>query len=121
MTRDRIKEACAAAAHEVNKVFCDMTGDASQAHWEQAPEWQRTASIEGVAVALQGASPRQLFEAWKAAKQRDGWIHGPVKDGDKKTHPCLVEYDDLPPVQKAKDGLYSAVVGAMQQALQGLD
>lgn len=121
MTSDKVKEACAAAAHEVNKVFCDMTGDPSQGHWEQAPEWQREASIEGVAVALQGASPRQLFEAWKAAKQRDGWTHGPVKDGEKKTHPCLVGYDDLPPAQKAKDGLYSAVVTAMRQALQDLD
>ena len=32
----------------------------------------------------------QLHESWCAAKVRDGWIYGDVKDAEARTHPCLV-------------------------------
>jgi len=36
-----------------------------------------------------------------------------AKDAVAKTHPCLVDYDDLPPAQQAKDALFAAVVLAL--------
>ncbi|MFO1531870.1 MAG: RyR domain-containing protein [Kiritimatiellia bacterium] len=38
-----------------------------------------------------------------AAKVRDGWKHGAVKDARARTHPCLVPYDGLPPDEQEKD------------------
>lgn len=31
----------------------------------------------------------------------------------RKTHPCLVEYENLPPEQRAKDHLFKAIVDAL--------
>ena len=33
-----------------------------------------------------------------------------TKDAEKKTHPCIVPYSDLPVVQRAKDYLFREVV-----------
>lgn len=46
---------------------------------------------------------RMEHDRWMAAKRRDGWRHGPTKDSDAKTHPCLVPYDQLPPDEQEKD------------------
>jgi len=46
---------------------------------------------------------RLEHDRWTTAKQQAGWQHGPKKDGDAKTHPCLVPYDKLPPDEQEKD------------------
>ncbi|MFG0297958.1 MAG: RyR domain-containing protein [Maioricimonas sp. JB045] len=35
-------------------------------------------------------------EVWKAGKLRDHWTHGPDKSEEAKTHPWLVDFEDLP-------------------------
>lgn len=52
-------------------------------------------------------------DAWMADKIADGWIHGPVKDAEAKTHPCLVPFDHLPVHQRKKDHLFRAGVRAL--------
>lgn len=47
------------------------------------------------------------------AKEEDGWVYGPEKDAEKKVHPCMVPYDQLPKEQRMKDVLFGAVVRAM--------
>ena len=112
-------EACARAAHEVNRAWCILNGDNSQVAWELAPQWQRDSAIRGVMGVLDGNTPEQQHEAWSADKYADGWIYGPIKDANAKTHPCLVPYGDLPEVQRAKDGLFVATVKAMAAAASG--
>ncbi len=111
-------QAAAEAAHEANRVYCVTIGDASQVPWKDAPEWQRHSAIEGVRVALGGATAEEQHEAWCETKRRDGWTFGVLKDAAAKTHPCLVSYSDLPPDQRAKDSLYLAVVRGMFAACQ---
>ena len=117
MKREEMIETCAAVAHEANRLFSAAHGDTSHAPWDLAPQWQRTSSAHGVEKALAGATPEQLHESWCTEKRAAGWVHGPVKDADAKTHPCLVPYVELPPEQRAKDGLYQRVVLAMAEAL----
>lgn len=113
MDLDPVKvEACARAAHEANRNFCYATGDGSQPPWEDAPDWQRQSAIAGVAGALAGRSPKESHEAWCELKVADGWTYGETKDAEKKTHPCLVPYGDLPGAQKMKDDIYLATVRA---------
>lgn len=52
-----------------------------------------------------------------------GWVYGPEKqpDANPPTHPCLVPYADLPPVQRVKDGIFRSVVLAMLAMLAQLD
>jgi len=104
-------EDIARVAHEANRAYQIATGDpAPSPHWEDAPDWQRDSAAEGVQHALDGETPEELHDRWAAHKAADGWVHGEVKDGAAKTHPCLVPYAELPEVQRVKDDLFAAVV-----------
>lgn len=104
----------ARVCHEANRAIQIATSDpAVSPHWDEAPAWQRESAIDGVEKALAGATPGQLHEAWCEYKRADGWEFGPVKDEQAKTHPCLVSYAALPPAQRAKDTVFSAIVNAL--------
>jgi hypothetical protein len=114
---DQIVEACARAAHEVNRAYCLAIGDTSQSSWDEAPDWQKQSCRNGVRGALAGATPEQSHESWLKEKRAAGWTWGAVKDPMKKEHPCFVPYADLPADQRAKDELYLSVVRATAHAL----
>lgn len=115
----RVLEACARAAHEVNRAYCAALGDPSQPAWDQCPDWQNVSMYKGVKGVLEDYnSPEESHASWLAEKLITGWKYGPVKDPDKKEHPCFVPYDELPEAQKAKDYLFVATVKAMAEALR---
>lgn len=98
---------CAQIAHEAHRAWCCSMGDLSQMHWEDAPEWQRISCINGVKRVINGGNtPKQVHESWLREKEEHGWKYGPVKDANKREHPCIMPFDDLPPQQKAKDTLF---------------
>ena len=106
--------AIAQVCHEANRAIQQVTGDpAPSPSWDDAPEWQRSSAIEGVQKALDGETAEQLHESWCAFKENDGWVWGELKDVDAKTHPCLIEYDSLPPEQRAKDHVFAGIVSAL--------
>lgn len=111
--------AIARACHEVNRAYCQSQGDHSQPAWSEAPEWQRQSAMNGVLYAMghPEAKPADSHESWLDEKRRDGWIYGPVKDPQAKTHPCFVPYDELPTSQKAKDYIFLAIVRMMTSAI----
>lgn len=115
-TRAQIIECAARATHEANRARCFAHGDASQRPWGDAPEWQRKSAVNGILGVLAGNTPEQSHEGWLAEKVADGWIWGSVKDPDKKTHPCMVPYAELPPEQRAKDAIFVAVARAILTA-----
>lgn len=101
-------------AHEMNRRWCQLTGDDSQPPWENAPDWQRDSAIAGVKAILGGhiTSPAGSHDSWCMRKFHEGWTRGETKDPKAKTHPCLVPFDELPPHQQVKDSIFFAVVGA---------
>lgn len=106
----------ARVCHEANRQFAFATGeDATKVHpsWDDAPDEIRQSAITGVQKAQAGETPRQLHESWCEGKLAAGWSFGPVRDNTAKIHPCLVDYDELPAVQKVKDSLFLAIVNAM--------
>lgn len=111
-------EAAARAAHEANRAYCIALGDHSQVAWDGCPEWQRSSAINGVLGVMAGNGPRESHESWLAEKEATGWKYGPVKDPEKKEHPCFVPYDELPPAQKRKDGIFVSVVSLILEALR---
>ena len=108
---DHIARVC----HEVNREYCRALGDLSQQPWDSAPQWQRDSAIRGVELHLNDpdASPAASHESWMQQKLDEGWVHGPVKDAEQKTHPCIVPFSELPPEQRAKDFIFRAVVHAI--------
>ena len=117
MIHDKL-EVIAAAAHMANRALCFVQGDLSQPVWSEAPYWQKTSSMKGVEGALNGNTPRQSHESWLKEKVLTGWKYGPVKDPEKKTHPCMVEYDKLAPAQQVKDEMYLDTVREIAKLLK---
>jgi hypothetical protein len=104
-------EQIARVCHEANKAFCEGIYDFSQEHWDDAEQWQKDSAIAGVKYAIENpdAPDSAQHDAWCADKIKDGWCFGEVKDPIKKTHHCLVPFEDLPSQQQAKDTLFKAV------------
>lgn len=109
--------AIARVAHEVNRSYCVALGDHSQLPWEAAPDWQKRSAINGVTLHLNDpkAGPEASHKSWMAEKLADGWVYGPFKDAERKTHPCLVPFVQLPTEQRAKDHIFCGVVRAIAQ------
>jgi hypothetical protein len=107
--------AAAQHCHEMNRTWCALRGDTSQVGWDDAPEWQRESAIEGVKFHLANphAGPSGSHENWMRHKLADGWVYGPQKDPEKKTHPCLVPYAELSADQRAKDAFFVATLHAL--------
>lgn len=107
-------EAIARVCHEANRAYCLTQGDDSQFAWDDAPEWQRISARNGVEAAKNpDAKPSDSHEAWMTEKLDNGWEYGPEKNPDKKEHPCLVPFDELPEMQRRKDRLFLAVARAL--------
>jgi hypothetical protein len=107
-------EQVAKLCHQANKAICETWGDNSQRDWEDAEQWQRDSAINGVKFRLDNpaATGKDQHDAWVADKLADGWVFGEIKDPVAKTHPCMVEYCQLPKHQQVKDGVFSAIVQA---------
>ena len=106
----------AQACHEANKVWCEANGDFSQKHFEEAEGWQQDSAIDGVKFRLANPDAKEdaQHNARMESKIKDGWVYGEVKDAEKKTHPCLVPFEELPLFQQKKDKLFSAIVDALK-------
>lgn len=116
MRQSTLIEACARSAHEANRAYCIAIGDGSQPHWESAPDWQKESARKGVVGALGGNTPEQSHESWLAEKAATGWKYGPVKDPEKKEHPCFLPYAELPEAQRVKDVIFVSTVIAVAAA-----
>lgn len=106
------KESIAKICHEANRAYCQALGDNSQPPWNEAPLWQRQSAINGVKYIASHpeATPKDSHISWCKEKAEQGWVYGPIKDIDKKEHPCLVSYEDLPADQRMKDHLFRSIV-----------
>jgi len=113
MTVEQIARVC----HESNRAYCESIGDYSQLEWNNAPLWQQESAIKGVQFHLANpdAGPDFSHQSWLKEKELMGWKYGPIKDADKKEHPCFVRYEQLPIEQQRKDYLFKAIVHALNR------
>ncbi len=107
--------AIASVCHEANRAYCETIGDFSQVPWVEAPDWQKESACDGVEFNVRNpeAPASASHDNWLEHKRQDGWTYGPVKDPEKKEHPCFVPYAELPVEQQRKDALFKAIVGAL--------
>lgn len=101
--------------HEANKSYCHSIGDHSQEHWHDAPKWQQDSAVSGVEFLLSHpkATSEDTHSNWLKEKIRDGWLYDEIKDPEKKRHPCIRDYCDLPVQQRAKDALFLGIVRSL--------
>jgi hypothetical protein len=105
----------ARVVHETLRAYRAALGEEPLPAWDDAPEWQRTATLAAVEFRLANpdAGPAAQHDAWAADKRAAGWTYGAVRDDAARTHPALVPYDQLPESERRKDALVAAVVHAL--------
>lgn len=54
-------------------------------------------------INLTEAMARNVHEVWAAGRIKEGWKYGEVRDDERKTHPCLVSYEELPDSEREYD------------------
>ena len=108
-------EKIARIVHQTNKIYCESLGDNSQKNWEDLSDEMKASVISGVEVRRQHPmiSAAQMHNHWLDYKVKTGWVFGTEKDETKKTHPNIKPYHQLPAEQRAKDGLFLAVVSSL--------
>ena len=118
-TKTMTVEKIAQVAHEVNQSYCHSMGDFSQLPWIEAPQWQKDSALLGVNFHIEHpeAGPDASHNSWMQQKIDTGWVYGKIKDEVKKTHPCIMPFDELPEGQKAKDYLFRQIVHSLKDQL----
>ena len=71
---------------------------------------QFEAVIERQTGPNRSADAEALHEDWVRAYEKMGWVYGPVRDTEKKTHPDMVPFNDLPKDERDKDEIFLALV-----------
>lgn len=46
---------------------------------------------------------KNIHEVWAKSRMDQGWTYGPARDDERKIHPCLVPYEELPEEEKDYD------------------
>ena len=104
----------ARVCHEVNRIYCETLGDFSQVPWESATKSQVNSTINSIDYYINNplANPIDLYGSWMEEKKKQGWKYGIVEDTEKKEHPCMVYYEELPEEERIKDKLFISVLRA---------
>jgi hypothetical protein len=105
--------AIARLCYEANRAYAMSIGDpVVPAAWDDTTPNIRKSLIDGVRKNISGVvkTPAESHQAWLEFKTAEGWTYGPVRDDEKKVHPCMVPYSELSVEQKRKDAQFQELV-----------
>ncbi|MEO1407627.1 MAG: RyR domain-containing protein, partial [Pseudomonadota bacterium] len=84
--------------HETLRVWAEVRDLDALPSWDDAPQWMQESTLNSVRYVLENpdADGARQHEQWLSKKTADGWCWGETKDPEKKTHPLMIPYDELP-------------------------
>lgn len=100
-------------AHETSRHYNESIGEYIPC-WAALKSHQRREPIKGASFYIdhRTATAEQSHSAWAESMTAAGWSYGEAKDYSAKTHPGLVEFDQLSEAQRAKAHVFRSVVMA---------
>lgn len=103
-----IAEVC----HNAVRAWIQHHGDPTYPTWLLSPGYMKQANIQSVRFIIDNpdSTLQEIHDNWCTNKAKHGWKYGEVKNSVRKTHPCLVPYEDLPLKEKAKNSLFKGIV-----------
>lgn len=105
--------AIAALTHAMCAAYMRSIGeDKGNVAWEDVPQAERQSFIANVELHLvnPNLTQEERHNNWLAAKEKDGWVYGEIKDAEKKTHPFIKPYAELSQVNRTTDVLFAEMV-----------
>lgn len=117
MRREDIVE-IAKLAFNANANYCKLLNQKTLKNWDEASDQIRESTINGVETLINNPemTPEESHKNWMEWRGENGWIWGEVKDEEKKTHPNMVEYDELPDTEKIKDFIFHSIVRSLSNS-----
>jgi len=59
--------------------------------------------LDSEILELSEALAKNTHEVWSENRIKDGWTYGAERDDEKRLHPCLIPYEELPEEEKEYD------------------
>lgn len=111
-------EQIAEYAHELNRAWCDITGESEKPSWTSVSNEIKQSSVHGVKHILSKTelpTPEEMWLEWKSYKLKAGWEKG-AYSVENKTHPNLVDsYDELNEIDQMKDRIFIEAVRVLSK------
>lgn len=70
---------------------------------------------------MRSNSPAELHGSWVQAYVDMGWVYGPERSQEKKTHPDMVPYDQLGQLEQDKDAVFIMLCEIARQYIYELE
>ena len=77
-------------------------GSHSTEHQHDAPE-PSAVELSPELLILADMLAKHVHDAWMRVRISEGWSYGPQRDDGRRTHPCLVPFDQLSEADKECD------------------
>jgi len=117
---EQIKEKIAELVYEATRMEAEWSNRRIVPEpWQYRDEAFRTQFINIVHQYMEKGipTPEEAHDSWMKKYFEMGWVYGEVRDAEKKTHPDLVPYNELPQDEKDKDAIFLAFVWLGKQIL----
>lgn len=92
-------EQVARIVHNLTVTIHEAVGESTPALWDDLPAgaWQRKDAMRQVRlVRKHGLSAEDDHEAWRRAREKEGWTFGETFDAERKRNPRLIKWEALP-------------------------
>ncbi len=111
-------DACARHAHEGHRIYRQLMGDLSHKPWDEIDVVHRQpVYVAVIGIVESDDDAVRSHERWVQNLTATGWTKGEKKDGERKTHPNLVPWEDLPNEVQELNKMFVRSVKSMITAL----
>lgn len=118
MTKDEL-DGIGRVIHEALSAWNVANGQPAYDGWDTLDDAGKASTLESVQFVLShpnvGAGAQHA--QWVQQKEAAGWSYAETRDNDKKHHPMMVPFTDLPEDEQRKDALLNAIVLALSAPL----
>jgi len=105
----------AKAGHGAMQAICEAFGVPKLGQWELCSDWYKASLVnQAEQYLLSAPSCRTLHNRWVKQRLHQGWTLG-ERNREIKSHPHLVDFNDLPVEVKLKLKCFRAVVMAFRK------
>lgn len=111
--------AFAQITNQLTRAYREATQQESPAEWHLMAEEDQKHVIDRVRFYLTepDITVSSLHDAWAYAQFNAGWVYGLAFNEDKKTHPMLIIYADLPLMRRVEDTLFMQTVQTLSRLM----